>query len=305
MADAKHTTNGHRLYNVTCLSRPPAASYPWRVSAALLTDHESMEAADREADRHRAAVVESSPEVAALRARVAELEAERAQKPRDESVPPPGWAMSPERFDDETEPYCWRVSGAVETPLSQAWVLYDREHGYAPDEARIRADERAKCQAEVERLRAALDAVRDDAYVLGEDCREHNGPIGACDECPHCDLARRIDAALATAAPPCTHPKDRRIATLGGPGSFDCLVCGFSVSTMSPAEPAAPDPWALPEPLTWGHDRDGWYIVDGDGDALRLQPVRAIRGSLTRRDDAARLIDLLCRRHADEPKGPT
>lgn len=284
----------------------------------------------------------------------------------------------------------------------------EREH-----EARIRADERSKCEDEVAALRTALVAVRDDAYVLGEDCREHDGPIGACDECPHCDLARKIDAALApdtdvaaldamdaaadasrarhdaaldadadawrfaTEAAPapapdraptsrevmaaaqrakqeveswpawkrtlsepepdaCTHPKDRRIATYDEPGAFTCVACGLSVSTLSPtaatpreklrrdldanakrwasypaevraamstaevfavappAEPAAPDPWALPEPLYWSFlPSRGWSISSRNDD-----------GGWALRHDADYLVVLLRRRNADEPDGP-
>ena len=172
MADAKHTTNGHRLYNVTCLSRPPAASYPWRVSAALLTDHESMEAADREADRHRAAVVESSPEVAALRARVAELEAAAKPKARDESVPPPGWILWWKDGDEQTPENIERADRAMRDgplvtaiPIAQAWRFYDREHGYTPDEARIRADERAKLSKALHRM--AVEETESDARSAG------------------------------------------------------------------------------------------------------------------------------------------
>lgn len=38
----------------------------------------------------------------------------------------------------------------------------------------------------------------------------------------------------------CTHPKDRRIATMGGPGSFVCTACGFAVDTYSPEHAATP-----------------------------------------------------------------
>ncbi len=71
-----------------------------------------------------------------------------------------------------------------------------RAHRAAVVEA---APELAALRARVAELEAVLTAVRDDAYVLGEDCREHAGPIGAFDECPHCDLARKIDAAIGGA----------------------------------------------------------------------------------------------------------
>lgn len=106
---------------------------------------------------------------------------------------------------------------------------------------------------------------------------------------------------------PATERVHNPTCPLHGEASDHAVVAALDPET--PAEPAAPDPWALPEPLVWEHDHDGWYIVDGDvdgdGDALWIQPVGAIRGSLTRREDAARLIDLLCRRHAAEPTGPT
>jgi hypothetical protein len=66
----------------------------------------------------------------------------RAMAPpaRDESVPPPGWrwvAVSPcpiVQAHQNVQPIANIVA-----PLAEAWAIYDREHGYAPDHARIRA----------------------------------------------------------------------------------------------------------------------------------------------------------------------
>jgi hypothetical protein len=125
----------------------------------------------------RARVAELTLERDGLSEMVAELEAERTPKVRDESVPPPGWVES-----DRGPGYAYCPD--VLTSLAAAWRIYDAEHGYAPDritelesmlreanaarpiwdqidalaervadgaaasESRIRADERAKCQAE-------------------------------------------------------------------------------------------------------------------------------------------------------------
>lgn len=54
------------------------------------------------------------------------------------------------------------------------------------------ADERIRADL----VRAVLVQVRDDAYVLGEECDEHNGKVGDLPECPACALAIAIDQAL-------------------------------------------------------------------------------------------------------------
>lgn len=66
-------------------------------------------------------------------------------------------------------------------------------------------------------------------------------------EC-HADAAREavelvaLEVAAVLDVEACVHPEDMRIATLGGPGSFDCVACGFSVSTLSPVEAVEPEP---------------------------------------------------------------
>ncbi len=272
------------------------------------TEHEALSAARA----HRAAVVESSPEVAALRARVAELETALAEatrsdpvweqidalarrviatapKPRDESVPPPDWSLHPctvhgrpglqVHRNDETGAVIdglMLCAGDV-VPRSEAdavtralWAKYDAEHGYAPDEARIRADERAKCD-----LDAAL------APAAPPD------PAALATETPREKLRRDLDENAKRWA---SYPAEVRAA-----------ISTAEVFAVAPAEPA-PDPWVLPEPLEWRHDTDGWYVTDGEY-WLRLSYDNA--GSvLRRRDDGDHLIDLIRRRNAAEPQGP-
>lgn len=60
------------------------------------------------------------------RKRIAALEAAAKPKPRDESVPPPGW------HEDEDG---WWVRDEILLPperSADAWNMYDAEHGYAP-----------------------------------------------------------------------------------------------------------------------------------------------------------------------------
>ena len=124
------------------------------VNAPNCDAHDAALAAAR---AHRKAVVESSPEVAALRARVAELEAAAKPKARDESVPPPGWILWWKDGDEQTPENIERADRAMRDgplvtaiPIAQAWRFYDREHGYAPEPA---------MQARVAELEAALHTV--------------------------------------------------------------------------------------------------------------------------------------------------
>jgi predicted nuclease with TOPRIM domain len=65
------------------------------------------------------------------------------------------------------------------------------------DEKLARASERLRrVGAKRSRLHAVLQAVRDDAYELGEECDEHNGRVGELPACPCCALALKIDSAL-------------------------------------------------------------------------------------------------------------
>ncbi len=73
----------------------------------------------------------------------------------------------------------------------------------SPEVARLRATLReaeavAALRRERDELRATLTAVRDDAYVIGEECDEHNGTIGQrpATGCPTCAMAWRVHAAL-------------------------------------------------------------------------------------------------------------
>lgn len=247
---------------------------------------------------HRAAVVESSPEVAALRARVAELEAAAKPKARDESVPPPGWILWWKDGDEQTPENIERADRAMRDgplvtaiPIAQAWRFYDREHGYTPDEARIRADERAKLSKALHRM--AVEETESDARSAGLH-----------------EAAMFVESDGASHGEPaaCTHPKDRRIATYDEPGAFTCVACGLSVSTLSPApEPAVPDPWPLPAGLEWGHDGyepNGWHITDRRRRwAVWIHEDGSVVGTLPRCNDAT-LIDLIRLRNAAEPTGP-
>lgn len=55
-------------------------------------------------------------------------------KTRDESVPPPGWV----EYMDDAYVYAWALMAADYSEgwngvtLSEAWTIYDHEHGYAP-----------------------------------------------------------------------------------------------------------------------------------------------------------------------------
>lgn len=70
---------------------------------------------------------DGGPGLLALAAQLHDLAAAspRPVAPRDESVPPPGWTLSSERFDDEDEPWVERPYGCA--PLSEAWKRYDAE----------------------------------------------------------------------------------------------------------------------------------------------------------------------------------
>ena len=114
---------------------------------------------------HRAAVVKSSPEVAALRARVAELEAGAYALGRIETLRRCGSEIT---VDADVPLSDLEVNHALDVQLARQWLAeadrLEAEHGYAPDEARIRADERAKCEAEIASLRAVLSTLVDAVY---------------------------------------------------------------------------------------------------------------------------------------------
>lgn len=70
-----------------------------------------------------------------------------------------------------------------------------------------------------------------------------------------------------------------------------------------PAEPAAPDPWALPLELWWMYvNHTGWWIFSSRAGDLKLDGDR-IYGALLKRPDAQHLIDLIRLRNAAEPRG--
>lgn len=79
-------------------------------------------------------------------------------KVRDESVPAPGWTIC----DEERGKYI-RDGGL--TDKSGTWLAYDEEHGYAPDEARIRADERARWAKALHRM--AVEETESDQRSAG------------------------------------------------------------------------------------------------------------------------------------------
>lgn len=154
----------------------------------------------------------------------------------------------------------------------------DEVHKHAPaDEDRIRADERARTERDIAAWVTSEDPahvdVRSSWLALGE-------PIGpnwiaaVVERSEYPRLATDIiDAALATDAPP---------------------------------EPAAPDPWPLPEGLTWRYQL-GWLIETEVGHmpwGMLWLEGRQLLGSLQMRDDAEHMIDLLRRRNAAERKGP-
>ena len=151
-----------------------------------------------EAAREIAAAHNTATELAALRARVAELEAERAPKVRDESVPPPGWRLWWREGDYQIRENLNRADRAMrDAPdgiytIAEAWRIYDAEHGYAPDIAAARADERARTEADIaaasreyaERARATAQSWDPSSTA---EAKYHRGRARGADE-----LAQRV-----------------------------------------------------------------------------------------------------------------
>ncbi len=211
----------------------------WWIEISDVEPWPTREEAEAAIARYHAAVVESSPEVAALRRErdelsemVEELKAEnnnlaatneelrrwiaQAQedrhavdralkdatdaagatsmhgqgrtlepKVRDESVPPPGWW----REDDyDGMVYIHRLNSGRGLTLSEAWRIYDAEHGYAPD--RI-----TELEAEIAAIKATF-ATPEESRRMFEDGEART----------RADERERIAAAIEDAHQPGTYP---------------------------------------------------------------------------------------------------
>jgi predicted RNase H-like nuclease (RuvC/YqgF family) len=95
---------------------------------------------------------------------------------RDESVPPPGWVENRCQDDDYH-----RASGPEPTTsLSEAWAIYDAEHGYAPSVAALQ--ERVR---ELELDRARVIELDGEARWELDDAREQLAAAWRCEKQAH------------------------------------------------------------------------------------------------------------------------
>ncbi len=214
-------------------------------NAARMIDYYTREDALAAARAHRAAVIESSPEVAALRARVAELEAEVAERTRQrdearEIAMRGGWER------DELREMTASLRAALEAVDDKLTTAFEQDIADARDiiDAALatvappapKSLYRSNCPKKGHCVRGCLRT---------EPCRAEQTPTygevvaaaqRAAQEVENWPQWKRALSEPASAAE-CTHPKDRRIATYDEPGAFTCVACGLSVSTMSPPEP--------------------------------------------------------------------
>lgn len=139
-------------------------------TADMLLQQRATLVIERDAALARVAELEAAidgPE--GWRARVHALVAAAQPKPRDESVPPPGWVWLLDKFPGDTSGKVVREEGGRVRSLAEAWKLYNAEHGCAPDD-----DADAWRQWAVE-LSQAKGEVSDDALRLAvESC--HHAP---------------------------------------------------------------------------------------------------------------------------------